>query len=192
MISLKSILLEILSEREDDIDWDLYDDLDGTYRQTFSEFLAGKKRQSWKLIQFSRLKKIWEDYVKYGHVRDTRGLDDIEDILKKNTLKIYSNTLLCGHTRTDPSEYFEDYGVDDNDSKFFDFLEAPNGQLRISDYATDKLMNKLAALRKAKSYEEKLLLIDQMLNIVHQRSDLASWFIEGGSRALATLSGVEN
>jgi hypothetical protein len=28
-----------------------------------------------------------------------------------------------------------------------------------------------------------------MLNVVHPRSDMASWFIEGGSHALAQLSG---
>ena len=27
-----------------------------------------------------------------------------------------------------------------------------------------------------------------MLNVVHQRSDLASWFVKGGSNALADLS----
>ena len=30
---------------------------------------------------------------------------------------------------------------------------------------------------------------DRMLNVVHQRSDIAEWFVEGGSRALAQLSG---
>ena len=28
-----------------------------------------------------------------------------------------------------------------------------------------------------------------MLNVAHQRSDLASWFVQGGSQALSQLSG---
>ena len=49
------------------------------------------------------------------------------------------------------------------------------------------IRNELKLLR-AKGPEEKLLLIDRMLNVVHQRSDIAEWFVEGGSRALAQLS----
>ena len=44
-------------------------------------------------------------------------------------------------------------------------------------------------LRKAKTPEEKIVIIDQILNVAHQRSDLASWFIEGGSYSLSKLSG---
>ena len=38
-------------------------------------------------------------------------------------------------------------------------------------------------------YEKKLLLIDSILNIVHQRSDLATWFVQGGRESLTQLSG---
>jgi hypothetical protein len=30
-----------------------------------------------------------------------------------------------------------------------------------------------------------------MLNVLHQRSDIANWFVEGGSHALAQLSGYD-
>ena len=39
--------------------------------------------------------------------------------------------------------------------------------------------------------ENKLVLIDKILNVVHQRSDMASWFVQGGSAALSDLSGYE-
>jgi len=45
-------------------------------------------------------------------------------------------------------------------------------------------------VHKAKSPEEKLVLLDQMLNVVHRRSDIANWFVEGGSHALSQLSGT--
>jgi len=37
--------------------------------------------------------------------------------------------------------------------------------------------------------EQKIPIIDKMLNVVHQRSDIAAWFVEGGSQALSQLSG---
>jgi hypothetical protein len=35
---------------------------------------------------------------------------------------------------------------------------------------------------------EKLLLVDQMLNVVHARSDLAGMFVEGGQKTLNKLA----
>jgi hypothetical protein len=76
--------------------------------------------------------------------------------------------------------------------RFFDYyMNDPEGRMGgfISDYGLKPLEELLVQLLKATSPEEKLLLIDRMLNVVHQRSDIADWFVEGGSHALAQLSG---
>jgi hypothetical protein len=60
----------------------------------------------------------------------------------------------------------------------------------ISDYGLKPLVKLAEQVHKAKSPEEKLVLLDQMLNVVHRRSDIANWFVEGGSHALSQLSGT--
>ena len=76
--------------------------------------------------------------------------------------------------------------------QFFDYyMNDPEGKMGgfISDYGLKPLEDLLSTLLRASSPEEKLLVIDQMLNVVHQRSDIADWFVEGGKQSLAQLSG---
>lgn len=129
--------------------------------------------------------------MRTGVVRDTRGLEMIEEIIQDNILKLYVNTELVGHTPYDPEEDFQEYNYTEQDVEdFSDYID------KFSDYAFSDfggsrlgLITLLIQLRKAKTPEEKVVIIDQILNVVHQRSDLAAWFIEGGSRALSQLSG---
>lgn len=188
-------IVQYLREYDDDVDWDLYDKLEDVKYGILDDFLKNKKRgikkQPWTLIPFARLRKIWEDYMAYGHVRDTRGLEMIEDIIQTNILKLYVNTQLVGHTSVDPSEDFDSFNYSEQDREdFADHID------KFSDYAFSDfggsrlgLLTLLQQLRKAKTPEEKVPIIDQILNVVHQRSDLASWFVEGGSSALSQLSG---
>jgi hypothetical protein len=195
-----------------------------------------------------------------GIVRDTRGLEYIEDIMIENTLKIYSITMLLGHTSYSPDDDYEEFighyvdeqlncilknsvdinqleipfgsrkknikktpqepcdvqvnphiqqFVNDNQSEnvkgkdlrgmVYDelttkftwyYTEDPEeGQPYISDYGMQPLMTLVGELRRETKPEDKLVTIDKMLNVVHPRSDMASWFIEGGSSSLSKLSG---
>jgi hypothetical protein len=74
---------------------------------------------------------------------------------------------------------------------FYDWTVDAEGTDIMSDYGLEPLLKLLHQLRseEEKTPEERLLIIDQMLNIAHQRSDLASWFVVGGSRALNKLAG---
>lgn len=193
---IKEEVIKYLREYgDDDTDWDLYDRLDQIKTDILTGFLDDKKRgikeQPWKLIPFPRLKKIWEDYMRMGIVRDTAGLEMIEDIITDNILKLYVNTELSGHTPVDPQDDFEEYGYTEQDMEdFFDYVK------EISDYAFSDfggtrpgLTTLLSQVRRARTPEEKLPLLDQILNVVHQRSDLAALFVEGGSSALSQLSG---
>lgn len=187
--------IRFLNESDEDIDWDLYEKLDEIKSEILSSFIEHKKRgikeQPWILIPFARLKKIWEDYMSTGIVRDTRGVDMIEDILTTNILKIAVNTELVGHSEVDPSYDFDEYSYTDEDrDDFADYID------KFSDYAFSDfggrrlgLFTLLQQLRRARNYEEKIPIMDQILNVVHQRSDLAAWFVEGGSQSLSQLSG---
>ena len=193
---IKEEVIKYLREYDDDdTDWGLYDRLDQVKTDILTGFLQDKKRgikeQPWKVIPFPRLKKIWEDYMRMGIVRDTAGLEMIEDIITDNILKLYVNTELSGHTPVDPKDDFEEYGYTEQDVEdFWDYVK------EISDYAFSDfggsrpgLTTLLSQVRRARTPEEKLPILDQILNVVHQRSDLAALFVEGGSSALSQLSG---
>ena len=264
ILSLMSFLNEATYQDVEDV----YTREDEIKRSLFHDFLYNNtpeftKHVPWKVIPFSRLKRIWEDFMRYGFVRDEKGLEMIEDIMIDNTLKIAICTALVGHTEWGDEEAFENnigYWIDeqlncvfhkfdkdqleipfDNPDKgyklpedlspctttihpfvekfidenfdidqlnrdelrdrlydelknrFFDYYQSdPNNKLGdfISDYGLkplQKLLKKL--IFEASSPEEKIPIIDQMLNIIHHRSDIAEWFVEGGSYALSNLSG---
>lgn len=262
------LLKEINYQHDEDIDYSQFERQDEIKQNLFDDFLYHNnptftKHVPWEVIPFPRLKKIWEDYMTYGSVRDTRGLEMIEKIMIDNTSKVSIFTNLAGHTQWGDQEAIDDnigywveeqlncvfnkpfdknqleipyenpkkgYKVPEDDyrcnttlhpfvkeyveenynsgsmdredlrgmlmdemtGRFFDYyMNDPKGDMGgfISDYGLKPLEELLAELLRASSSEEKLLLIDRMLNVVHQRSDIAEWFVEGGSRALAQLSG---
>ena len=265
---IKEEYIKFLNESydDDDIDYEFFERESNIKQGLFDDFLYNNnsdftKHVPWTVVPFPRLKKIWEDYMSMGVVRDTRGLEYIEDIMIENTLKIYSITMLLGHTSYSPDEDYEEFighyvdeqlncivnkpvdvnqleipfdnprkknikkvpqepcdvqinphiqqFVNDNQSEnvkgedlrgmVYDelttkftwyYTEDPKeGQAYISDYGMQPLLELVGELRRNTTPEEKVLTIDRMLNVVHPRSDMAGWFIEGGSHALSQLSG---
>ena len=103
----------------------------------------------------------------------------IKDVVSDNG---FFDKYKADYISPEPNGYVED---------FYDWTVDKNGIDIMSDYGLEPLINLLYKLKTSKTPEEKLLTIDRMLNVVHQRSDLASWFVEGGSKALSQLSGME-
>ena len=275
MKSIKKIIREeyikFLKEY-DDINYEYYEQEDEIKAWMFSDFLYKNtpdftKHIPWRLVPYPRLKKIWEDYMRQGIVRDEKGLEMIQDIMIANALKINIITTLAGHTSESPEEDYEEnigYWVDqqlncilpqesvntsqleipyDNpeaghkekepvdvepcevqihpfaqeviDEKFnpdnmdredargflydamknnfFDYyMEDPKtGHAYMSDYGLKPLVSLSYELSRTQQPEQKITVIDKMLNVVHQRSDIAAWFVQGGSQALSQLSGYE-
>jgi len=273
--SFKKLTPVNLNESDDDYDYEIeyaQDERENELKSgLFNDFLYHNtldftKHVPWTVIPFPRLKKIWNDYMTYGSIRDTRGLEMIEDIMIDNTTKVSIFTNLAGHTQWGDEEAFRDnigYWVneqvncllpqkkedrtqleipfnnpqkgyqekeqapeiepcdvtihpfaqnvfDENydeemsreqfhellyekmKDRFFDYYQNdPKEKLGgfISDYGLEPLMKLLSELLRSTTPEEKLLIIDRILNVVHQRSDIAEWFVEGGSKALSQLSG---
>lgn len=148
-------------------------------------------KQTWTVVSFPRVKKIWEDYSRLGIVRDERGMDDIVQQIITNIARLQANTYLAGHESQNPNEDVENHGVDlqDFEDNFADFILDETGQWRLSDYGLDKLVKIADELLDAKTAEEKLLLVDKVFNVAHQRNDLPKLFIQGGTRSLNTLAG---
>jgi len=258
---------------EDDVATDYFNREDEIKSNLFTDFLYHNnveftKHVPWKVISFPRLKRIWETYMSMGIVRDTRGLEDIKEIMIDNTIKVSIFTNLAGHTQWGDEEAFEDnigYWVDEQlnctlsaekpqdrnqleipfenpkkgyvqkepakqpepcnttvhpfvqnyvdenyngdsvdredvrgmlysemKSRFFDYyMDDPDHKLGgfISDYGLKPLETLLGQLVRSNKPEDDVPIIDKMLNVIHQRSDIASWFVEGGSASLSALSG---
>ena len=187
--------MKIYRKAQSDI-YDMYDLVLEERGKLVEEYNTPSRQEgtnmSWSVIPFNQLKKIWEDYVTYGVVHNTRGLDTIVEKILRNLARLQASTELAGHT-SGPSaeETFEEHGYEPVDGKnidfYFDFLNTEFGA-PVSDYGLDPLWKLAEQLMSAQTYEEKLVLVDQMLNVVHQRGDLAALFIEGGSYSLSELS----
>ena len=193
MIKLKKIVLEIL----DDVEYEVASQLKDVIYDTLSQYTSGKyKKQPWEVIKFPKLKRIWEEFVRIGKVdsiRDKNEIDDMASLIESNIIKAYANTELTGHTSVDPQEYFDEFNMNDSEIDNFGYwIEDDKGFERISDYAFDKLVPILYDLKKQKDYDKRLILIDRILNVIHMRSDLASWFVSGGRHSLNKLSGLND
>jgi len=63
-----------------------------------------------------------------------------------------------------------------------------NGQYLLSDYGLEPLLKLAYELDSKESPEEIIVVINKILDVSHQRSDLAELFIEGGSGTLDYVS----
>lgn len=201
---------------EEDIDWSLHELMDDIKMEQMSAFHQAmmdeqpndaekkhlKARQEWNVVDFSMIKRQWEEYMKWGKVlpRYEKSIEHIEKIFTENLLKVTLNTELAGHTGVSPEEEWMEFfdGMDEEEKErmvkymceYFPDWIMEGGQWRISDYGLKPLHKLLVQLRKEMDPSKKLPILDKMLNVVHQRSDIASWFVEGGSEALSDLSGM--
>jgi hypothetical protein len=173
---------------------DFYQEVESQHQKILQEYYNKKRKKgsmmSWDVVPFARLKKIWTDYSLTGVVRDVRGMQDIVDQMLRILAKLNASNDLSGHGTT-PDGYIEEmtglkipHGK--NSEFYFDFLNTKHG-VPISDYGLPKLNEIAQALMVTRNPVEQLLLVDQMLNIVHQRGDLAALFIEGGTNSLNIL-----
>lgn len=155
-------------------------------------FLATEYRQGnprpWNVIKASQLESVWKSEAKLGFIRSERAMDRIADQMYENVVNLYLNTHVSQHTEVDPKDDLDDYFDEDEQEAFVDWMIEYEGGWRISDYGLDPLVLLAAKLKDAKTPEEKHQVCDAMLNVTHQRSDLASWFVEGGSMTLSMLS----
>ncbi|KKL61340.1 hypothetical protein LCGC14_2196320, partial [marine sediment metagenome] len=61
------------------------------------------------------------------------------------------------------------------------------GSWPISDCALERLVPLALDLIGGASPDELIMVIDEVLSVAHERSDLASWFFEGGVAGLDEL-----
>lgn len=155
-----------------------------------SEYKSGRWPDAapWRVVPAERLKRIWQDTAQLGFVRDEKGLLSIRDRFIENFLRLGVNTAISGHATY---TYEDELGERFDDSEVEAFVEWAircDTGWRLSDVAIGQLFPICAALSEASDPGDLLMLCDIVLNCVHQRSDLSSWFVSGGSRTLSELA----
>ena len=168
--------------------------VESTYIQLdniLQEFIDGKKHVSWPRIPAPRLIKVWNDFGKTGIVRDEKGVLLIKHIVLNNIVRLSMTTRLWGHEMDNPQDIIDetDFEIDLSDSdtgeRFLTFLtDKARGYQFLSDYAIRPLQQLYLQIFNTDSPEKLIYLIDKVLNIIHQRSDLADMFVQGGSATL--------
>lgn len=175
---------------------------DGTwdYGDVGYDYISGfKARQEWKLIPLETFQNVWNRFVTTPKSLDIPNatintFKKIVATITDNVLKADINTELTGHKEfsvLDPDDLEDNNLTEEEMEEFYGeyCTDDRTGQLRISDYAMTKLMNKLVEILSEDDLRKKFMRVDELLEIIHHRSDIAHWFVEGGSHALSQLSG---
>lgn len=199
MIQKYSVLKNEASFKEDDVWLEYHDIYSDKQNEIVSVALSSNKgdKQHWDLIPAGQLIKAWNDFVKLGVVRNEKILDTFVKRIIENTAQLQVLTELMGHSDYNVyPDIQESSELSDEDIKKLrdvfensSYPEFEDGSWMLSDYGLPKVKKLIPQLYSAKTAEDKLIVIDQILNIVHQRSDFARFYVEGGADTLNKLSG---
>lgn len=211
MKSIKTIdeYLNTVDESFDDLMMDAYGEF--TVPDLLAEFASDKENgvetRQWDLIPAAQYTGLLKRYMSAPSPAAARIPDEtVSEWLKmvlKDTLALEYITELAGHSNHFPMDDVVDYfgeecGVTDYKTGseylesigFYDWCKLPDGSDAWSDYGIEKIYKVLMELRDDAEPWEKLLTINRVLDIAHCRGDLASAFIEGGSRTCSKISGL--
>lgn len=184
-----------------DVFWDTYSEQAGII---CSEIIRGIKEnrefeQSWVVVPKSKIEAVYSEYSKNGYqfFRAYKPMDAVIERCMVNLARLHVNTELAGHTQNSPLSVFDEEDIEESgitEEQIYDFNETYlhstiDGQYRISDYGLDKQAKFLKECFATDDYTKKFIALDQFLNVIHMRSDLAGWYIEGGSATLTSISG---
>lgn len=142
-------------------------------------------RQRWEVISAEDLKQCWNQVAIYGFIRRPSTWERIRTIIIENVIKLQINTELMGHDTHYPDE-LKEWNLS-GPRMSCDFFREGNAGLRISDYGLKPANEYLLGIFTAIDDKQEIMYADMILNIVHQRSDWARWFVEGGSKTLSEL-----
>jgi len=197
---------------------DYYDFWDINYvHDTIQEFLDDKKKgikkKKWRTIPFEQYRNALIEFMRYGEFMrfPSKYIDQWADIVTENTLSIQANTELAGHTQYFPYDDFCDaFGFEEGSDEYKKYYKnyedcaeflyeigfdewtiLPDGSDAISDYGIEPLYKLIMELEEQTTPEEKIVVINKILDVYHMRGDLASAFIEGGSKSLSKISRTE-
>jgi hypothetical protein len=160
----------------------------------FLKKYPGDAKVPWKTIPASLLKRVWFQFGKYQRIKEN-DLDKIADQLLTNIARLEVANEFQGHSdgsfniQGEVEEFCDVTFTDEEWQKNVWRFDDGKGTDFVSDYGIEPLKKLYSLIYTAPTPEEKLYACDKALNVVHQRNDLASMFVEGGK---ATLNAVAN
>lgn len=210
--TIKKVISDLLNEEKDY--YDFWDEQSSAVYDTLNEFLADKKngvtRKRWRVIPHTQYKRALTEFVRYGEFMrfPTDNIKKWEWMIIRNVLSIYAITQLAGHSTYFPMDEFcnafgyeVDEYIEDTDASgyekaseeleklgFYDWAILPDGSDAWSDYGLEPMYKLLKELEESDTPEQKIVVINKIMNVVHQRGDLASAFIQGGYKSLTDIS----
>jgi hypothetical protein len=150
----------------------------------------GRGRVPWKTVPASLLKRVWFQFGKYKRI-NINDLDKISDQILTNIARLQASTEMMGHTSHDVRPELEDLGFEFTDKQWDEWMSNyftdKHGGWMLSDYGLTPLKEIYSQIFNADTPEEKLYAIDKALNVIHQRNDLSSMFVEGGRKTLRDI-----
>lgn len=151
---------------------------------------SGDRPRRWRVVPANLIKMVWRDSAKLGFVRSNRAITTIANLFYQNIVALQVNNEIAEHDMQSKEEVLADYDFEDSDEMelFVDWAIECSTGWRISDYGIKPLTKYAAMLADEPSDEDKLQICDAILNVVHPRSDLASWFVEGGSATMSEIA----
>lgn len=75
-----------------------------------------------------------------------------------------------------------------DDIGLYDWMKAPDGSDAFSDFGIDKLLSAIEDYNSSLPPERVLVMVNKALDVYHCRGDLASMFVEGGSKELDAIA----
>ena len=210
---IENSVIKVLNESEDEHPY--YERIEDYNTYEVLNMFENKENPWIPLINPNMYQKALDEFTKFGYLDKfpTKYIYQWMGIIMKNTAILKTCTELTGHSQWFPTDDFVDFyfegdfdeweeykkenGEDDDFYAAWDFLEKrgfdewnklPDGTDAISDYGIEPLERLIFEYNENMPPEKVLVLINKCLDITHQRGDLASIFIQGGSRTLANIS----
>lgn len=131
--------------------------------------------------QMERLKNK-DKYQKYKEMAEEYNAKSINSYgVSTDKINVNVNDMVICRIQ-DISSFFNKIGL-------YDWMEMPDGSEAWSDYGLKPIFDLIRQYDYNKTPEETLVLINKILDVYHQRGDLSSIFITGGTKTLSKISG---
>jgi hypothetical protein len=173
-----------------------------------SEFFNNPNgKEDWGvLINPEMYAKALREFTQYGKLVNfpSKYVYQWMGIIMKNTAILETNTNLAGHSMNFPgyevAEFAEqidgiEIGKDYSEGSkwleekgLYDWMEMPDGSDAWSDFGLEPLWKIFEEYDESLPPEKVLVLVNKALDVYHQRGDMASIFIQGGSKALSRIA----
>jgi hypothetical protein len=203
---LKTIL-NFLLEYTDDL-FDMYQHYSDVEYNVFND-IKNHRTPTFRKINPDQYHRALKEFMEHGTFLrfPTKYIFDWKERLLDGIFLLNALTDINGHSSQFPSDEFIDAMFDEDDPRRderWDFNEASeyleetgmddylprfsNGHYVMSDYGLSPLLKLADELYLKNKPEEIIVTINKILDVSHQRSDLAELFIEGGSKSLDYIS----